>query len=101
LLCAIDFSESSIAALRFALSLAQESDAALTMLHVLEWPWAEPPAPRLEDLPIEQGAALWRRGTATVRTPISAPLARTSGVTASTGSPLPSNLIVVPSARLL
>jgi nucleotide-binding universal stress UspA family protein len=58
LLCAIDFSESSMAALQFALSLAEESDARLTMLHVLEWPWEEPPSPRLEDLPVEQGAAL-------------------------------------------
>ena len=58
LLCAIDFSESSLAALQFALSLAEESDARLTMLHVLEWPWEEPPPPRLEDLPVEQGAAL-------------------------------------------
>jgi nucleotide-binding universal stress UspA family protein len=58
LLCAIDFSESSMAALQFALSLAEESDAKLTMLHVLEWPWEEPPSPRLEDLPVEQGTAL-------------------------------------------
>ena len=58
LLCAIDFSDSSIAALQFALSLAMESDARLTLVHVLEWPWEEPPSPRLEDLPIEQGAAL-------------------------------------------
>jgi nucleotide-binding universal stress UspA family protein len=36
LLCAIDFSESSLVALQFALSLAEESDARLTMLHVLE-----------------------------------------------------------------
>ena len=58
LLCAIDFSESSMAALQFALSLAEESDARLTMLHVLEWPWDEPPSPRIEDLPVAQGAAL-------------------------------------------
>jgi nucleotide-binding universal stress UspA family protein len=58
LLCAIDFSDSSMAALQLALSLAEESDARLTMLHVLEWPWEEPPSPRLEDLPVEQGAAL-------------------------------------------
>ncbi len=58
LLCAIDFSESSMAALQFASSLAKESNAALTMLHVLEWPWEEPPAPRLEELPPQQGAAL-------------------------------------------
>jgi len=58
LLCAIDFSESSIAALQFALSLAAESGARLTLLHVLQWPWEEPPAPKLDDLPAEQGAAL-------------------------------------------
>jgi nucleotide-binding universal stress UspA family protein len=58
LLCAIDFSESSLAALQFALSLARESEARLTMLHVLEWPWEEPPPPRLEELPVEQAAAL-------------------------------------------
>jgi nucleotide-binding universal stress UspA family protein len=58
LLCAVDFSESSMAALQFAVSLAQESDARLTMLHVLEWPWHEPPSPKPEDLPAEQGAAL-------------------------------------------
>jgi nucleotide-binding universal stress UspA family protein len=58
LLCAIDFSESSMAALQCALSLAEESDARLTMLHVLDWPWEEPPPPRLEELPMEQAAAL-------------------------------------------
>jgi nucleotide-binding universal stress UspA family protein len=58
LLCAIDFSESSMAALQFAISLAEETAAKLTMVHVLEWPWEEPPSPRFEDLPGEQGAAL-------------------------------------------
>ena len=58
LLCAIDFSESSLAALEYAAALAVESDAALTMLHVLEWPWEEPPPPKLEELPAVQGAAL-------------------------------------------
>jgi len=57
-LCAIDFSDSSLAALHFALSLVQESDAALTLLHVLEWPWEEPPPPVIEELPVEQGHAL-------------------------------------------
>ena len=37
ILCPIDFSEPSIGALRFALGLAQESDARLILLHVLEW----------------------------------------------------------------
>ncbi len=38
LLCAVDFSESSLAALRFAFSIAEESDAHLTILHVFDWP---------------------------------------------------------------
>jgi nucleotide-binding universal stress UspA family protein len=72
LLCAVDFSESSLAALPYALSLAGESRAALTLVHVLEWPWPEPPAPRLEELPAAQAAALaeYRSGrerTATAR----------------------------------
>jgi nucleotide-binding universal stress UspA family protein len=58
LLCAVDFSDSSLAALQYAFSLAQESGAAMTILHVLEWPWEEPPSPVLEKLPAEQGFAL-------------------------------------------
>ncbi|MEW6322582.1 MAG: universal stress protein [Acidobacteriota bacterium] len=38
ILCAVDFSPSSVRAAEFALSLAQESDARLLLLHVLEWP---------------------------------------------------------------
>lgn len=38
LLCPVDFSEPSRVALRFALSIAKESDARLTILHVFEWP---------------------------------------------------------------
>jgi nucleotide-binding universal stress UspA family protein len=38
LLCPIDFSESSLAALRFAFSLAKEADASLTLLRAFEWP---------------------------------------------------------------
>jgi universal stress protein A len=37
LLCPVDFSDSSLAALRFAFSLAEEADAHLTILHVFEW----------------------------------------------------------------
>lgn len=58
LLCAVDFSDSSLAGLRLASSLAMQSGAALTLVHVLEWPWEEPPPPMLEDLPPEQGVAL-------------------------------------------
>jgi nucleotide-binding universal stress UspA family protein len=38
LLCPVDFSESSLAALKFAFSLAQQGTADLTILHVFEWP---------------------------------------------------------------
>jgi nucleotide-binding universal stress UspA family protein len=57
-LCAVDFSDASMEAVRWAVSLAEESGASLTLLHVLEWPWEEPPAPRFEELPVEQGVAL-------------------------------------------
>ena len=38
LLCPVDFSESSLSALSFAFSIAKESGARLTILHVLDWP---------------------------------------------------------------
>jgi nucleotide-binding universal stress UspA family protein len=37
ILCPVDFSPSSMKALGYALSLAQEAKASLTVLHVLEW----------------------------------------------------------------
>ena len=58
LLCAVDFSDTSVEAVRLALALAEESVATLTLMHVIEWPWEEPPSPRLEDLPAAQRAAL-------------------------------------------
>jgi len=57
-LCAVDFSPPSLAALELARSVAKESGAALTLAHVVEWPWHEPPPPVFEELPPEQGAAL-------------------------------------------
>ena len=45
LLCPVDFSDSSLAALDFAFSLAQEGDAALTLLHVFDWPAEDVPLP--------------------------------------------------------
>jgi len=43
LLCPVDFSSSSLAALEYAFSLAKEGDAELTILHVFEWlPDGEP-----------------------------------------------------------
>jgi nucleotide-binding universal stress UspA family protein len=38
IICPIDFSEGSLKGLRYALSLAQENDACLTLVHVLERP---------------------------------------------------------------
>jgi len=38
IVCAIDFSDSSLAALRWALSLAEEADAHLCLLHTIELP---------------------------------------------------------------
>lgn len=38
IVCAVDFSEASLKALTTALALAQEADAELTLVHVLEWP---------------------------------------------------------------
>ena len=57
-LCPVDFSDPSLAAFEAALSLAKASSAALTVLHVIEWPWLEPPAPAVSDLPPAQAAAL-------------------------------------------
>jgi len=58
ILCAVDFSDCSLAAARFAFSLVEPSAAALTLVHVIEWPWEEPPPPTIEELPPEQGRAL-------------------------------------------
>jgi len=44
ILCAIDFSDTSLRALEYALSLAQEKDAQLTLVHVVE----VTPAPQSE-----------------------------------------------------
>jgi nucleotide-binding universal stress UspA family protein len=38
ILCPVDFSESSLDALALAINLAEESDARLTLVHVVEWP---------------------------------------------------------------
>jgi len=58
LLCAVDFSPSSERALEFAFSVADEARAQLTLLHVLEWPWPEPPAPAFDELPHDQAVQL-------------------------------------------
>jgi nucleotide-binding universal stress UspA family protein len=58
ILCTIDFSDWSLAALEFAMTAALGSGASLTLTHVLEWPWHEPPAPEFDELPNEQAVAL-------------------------------------------
>lgn len=58
IVCAIDFSDWAAAALDLASSLARESGAALDLVHVLEWPWNEPPAPSFDELAPQQAAAL-------------------------------------------
>jgi nucleotide-binding universal stress UspA family protein len=45
ILCPVDFSEASFAALRYALSLAQEAGGSLTLVHVVEWPFEREPEP--------------------------------------------------------
>jgi nucleotide-binding universal stress UspA family protein len=51
IVCATDFSPSSDKAVAYALSLAQEADARLTLVHVLDWPSLEPGAdPRDQSL---------------------------------------------------
>ncbi|HEY6506823.1 MAG TPA: universal stress protein, partial [Vicinamibacterales bacterium] len=46
IVCPIDFSEASLAALEYATSLATEADASLTLLHVIEVP------PELRESPV-------------------------------------------------
>lgn len=58
ILCAIDFSDSSLSALEWAWSLAEEASAAVSLLHVIERPWDEPPAPPFERLPGSEGRKL-------------------------------------------
>ncbi|HQZ37493.1 MAG TPA: universal stress protein [Vicinamibacterales bacterium] len=57
-LCAVDFSDCSQKAVALAAEVAKEAGAALTLLHVIEWPWHEPPTPGLESVPPERARAL-------------------------------------------
>lgn len=57
-LCAVDFSESSRQAARAAAAMVEGPAAKVTLLHVLEWPWHEPPVPGMEGVPASQVAAL-------------------------------------------
>lgn len=58
ILCALDDSVASRSALDVALSLSVKARSSLTLVHVLEWPWEEPPAPRFDELPPAQRDAL-------------------------------------------
>lgn len=58
IVCAVDFSDPSLQAMRAALSVANEAGAGLTLLSVLEWPWPEPPSPTMDDLAVQQRVAL-------------------------------------------
>ena len=58
ILCPVDLSDASLEAFAFARALAQEAGASVTVLHVLEWPWEEPPAPAFGELPATQATAL-------------------------------------------
>jgi nucleotide-binding universal stress UspA family protein len=58
IMCAVDFSESSVEGVRLAYRIAREADSVLTLVHVIEWPWHEPPNPALDELPPPQRAAL-------------------------------------------
>lgn len=49
ILCPVDFSDASIRALEYAVTLAEETDAELTLLHVIEMP------PELREFPIAAG----------------------------------------------
>lgn len=58
ILCAVDFSEWSMAALGLAATLGQATQASLLAVHAIEWPWPEPPAPDFDELPAQQAQAL-------------------------------------------
>jgi universal stress protein A len=47
IVCPVDFSDASLAALRHALKLAEESSAEITVLHVLEWLVEDEPGARI------------------------------------------------------
>jgi nucleotide-binding universal stress UspA family protein len=56
-LCAVDLASDSSPAVAAAAAMA-EATARLTLLHVLEWPWHEPPVPQMLGVPAEQARAL-------------------------------------------
>jgi nucleotide-binding universal stress UspA family protein len=70
IVCPVDFSDASLAALRHALKLAEESAAEITVLHVIEWLVEDEPGARIAgfDVPefrryLEQDAREKLKGT--------------------------------------
>ena len=60
ILCAVDFSESSLDALAYAINVAEEADAQLTLLHVVEFPpvlTEEPTMPAVDLSRVREAAA--------------------------------------------
>ena len=51
---AVDFSDCSRLAVQAAAAMTDGREAAVTLLHVLEWPWHEPPVPGIDGLPAAQ-----------------------------------------------
>ncbi len=58
LVCAVDFSEWSLAALEEACTIAEESRGSVTAVHVIEWPWNDGPVTDADGVPAQQAAAL-------------------------------------------
>lgn len=58
ILCAVDFSNCSMAAAEYAMSMAAQANTELVLAHVIEWPWEESSAPAFDDLPHGQAEAL-------------------------------------------
>jgi nucleotide-binding universal stress UspA family protein len=56
--CAVDFSDCSLEAATFAAALAKESGAALSLVHVVEWPWHEAAIAEVPGVPAAQAQAI-------------------------------------------
>jgi len=58
ILCAVDFSDCSQQAVTFAATLARQSAATLSLLHVIEWPWHESAIPETVGVTVAQAQAM-------------------------------------------
>ncbi|MEZ5286460.1 MAG: universal stress protein [Vicinamibacterales bacterium] len=57
-ICAVDLTDGTNEPVQAAATLAQAAGATLTLLHVIEWPWHEPPEATGAGVPPEQARAL-------------------------------------------